>query len=203
MLTVSAQYQKIPTKDVYIHSGTPNTNNGSSSLLLIEHSDVHGEGYSLIQFDLTSIPENAIIEAASLSLYCSRFNGSNVELYIAIGGAVWPSYIYNNWDYIKIYSSTTDISTEFSLPSNYILYNNYPNPFNPTTKIKYQIPQSNLVQIVVYDILGRKVTTLVNEQKPAGNYEVEFNASQFSSGDYFYELRAGDFRDVKKLVLLK
>ncbi len=126
-------------------------------------------------------------------------NGS----YIAIGGAVWPSYIYNNWDYIKIYSSTTDISTEFSLPSNYKLYNNYPNPFNPTTKIKYQIPRSNLVQIVVYDILGRKVATLITEQKPAGSYEVEFNASQLSNGVYFYELRAGDFRDVKKLVLLK
>ncbi len=123
--------------------------------------------------------------------------------YIAIGGAVWPSYIYNNWDYIKIYSSTTDISTELSLPSNYILYNNYPNPFNPTTKIKYDLPKASEVQLIVYDNLGREVATLVNEQKPAGSFEVEFNASQLSNGVYFYELRAGDFRDVKKLILLK
>ncbi len=101
---------------------------------------------------------------------------------------------------------TVDLTTsikEESLIKNFALVQNYPNPFNPITKIKYQIPHNNLVQLVVYDILGRKVTTLVNEQKPAGSYEVEFIASQFSSGVYFYELRAGDFRDVKKLILLK
>ena len=126
-----------------------------------------------------------------------------VGSYIAIGGAVWPSYIYNNWDFIKIYSSTTDIPNELSLLSNYKLYNNYPNPFNPTTQIKFELPKAEQVELKVYDNLGREVVTLVNEQKPAGSYEIEFNASNLSNGVYFYELRAGDFRDVKKLVLLK
>lgn len=104
----------------------------------------------------------------------------------------------NNFDIITSVGSEKE-ELRYSIK----LYQNYPNPFNPTTKIKYEIPKNSLVQIVVYDILGRKVTTLVNEQKPAGSYEVEFIASQFSSGVYFYELRAGDFRDVKKLILLK
>ena len=83
------------------------------------------------------------------------------------------------------------------------LSQNYPNPFNPTTTIQYSVPKSGLVTIKVYDILGREVTTLVNEQKAVGNYNVQFYANRLSSGVYFYRMQAGDFVQTKKLVLLK
>ncbi len=88
------------------------------------------------------------------------------------------------------------------------LYQNYPNPFNPTTTIKFQIPsnvkgQMANIKIIVFDILGREINTLLNEPKPAGTYEVEFNASKLASGVYFYQLSAGSFIQTKKLMLLK
>ena len=84
-----------------------------------------------------------------------------------------------------------------------MLYQNYPNPFNPTTKIEYSIPKTSFVTLKVYDILGREVVMLVNEEKSVGNYKAEFNGSNLSSGIYFYKLQAGDYTSVKKMVLLK
>ncbi|MDA3861918.1 MAG: alpha-amylase family glycosyl hydrolase, partial [Melioribacteraceae bacterium] len=86
---------------------------------------------------------------------------------------------------------------------NFELSQNYPNPFNPTTKITYQIPESVLVSLKVYDILGREVATLVNSVQQTGKYNVTFNANNLSSGIYFYSMRAKDFVSTKKLLLLK
>ena len=106
-------------------------------------------------------------------------------------------------------------------PKEYSLSQNYPNPFNPTTTIKYSIPKTTsplpgggrggLVTLKVYNILGREVATLVNEEKPAGNYEVNFDASKLSSGVYFYQLQASDletisgqgFVETKKMILIR
>jgi len=90
----------------------------------------------------------------------------------------------------------------------FALAQNYPNPFNPNTKIKYTIPSvetsfMKFVKLKVYDILGNEIATLVNEEKPAGSYEVEFDASKLSSGIYFYHLTAGDFHQAKKMILLR
>ena len=89
------------------------------------------------------------------------------------------------------------------IPSEYILAQNYPNPFNPVTTIKYSVPQGDIASIKVYDLLGREVAVLVNEYKPTGTYSVEFNASRFASGVYFYQLQAGNFVEVKKMILLR
>lgn len=88
-------------------------------------------------------------------------------------------------------------------PSIYSLQQNYPNPFNPVTNIKFSIPKAGLVNLIVYDITGKVISTLVNEQKSAGTYNVDFNAADFASGVYFYKLTSGDFSDVKKMVLVK
>ncbi len=80
---------------------------------------------------------------------------------------------------------------------------NYPNPFNPTTNISYRIPESGFVSLKVYDALGREVAALVNEVKPAGNYLVNFNAAGLASGVYFYRLKAGNFTQNHKMILLK
>ena len=89
------------------------------------------------------------------------------------------------------------------IPTVYSLTQNYPNPFNPSTKISYGLPKSGNVKLVLYDLLGREVRTLVNEFKKAGIYDIEFNASELSSGVYFYKIESGDFADVKKMVLMK
>jgi photosystem II stability/assembly factor-like uncharacterized protein len=89
--------------------------------------------------------------------------------------------------------------------SDYKLYlsQNYPNPFNPNTKISYSITKDGLVTLKVYDILGNEVAILVNEEKPAGIFEVEFDGTGFTSGIYFYRLKAGDYLETKKMILLK
>jgi len=90
------------------------------------------------------------------------------------------------------------------MPKTFSLLQNYPNPFNPSTMINYSIPKASLVTIKVYDVLGREVKTLVNEEKSAGNYSVQFSAnSGYASGVYFYRIQAGNFVQTKKLLLLK
>ena len=100
-------------------------------------------------------------------------------------------------------SSPSEVAEEILAPSEYELYQNYPNPFNPSTKISWQSPVSSWQTLKVYNILGREVATLVNDYKPAGNYEVEFDASNLPSGIYFYRLKAGSFVQTKKMILLK
>jgi hypothetical protein len=90
-----------------------------------------------------------------------------------------------------------------TIPNGYNLAQNYPNPFNPTTKISFSIPKAGNVKLSVFDMLGREVKILVNEFKNAGNYEVNFNALNLASGVYLYRIESGDFKDVKKMTLLK
>jgi hypothetical protein len=102
----------------------------------------------------------------------------------------------------------TDVEGEDQIPTEFALMQNYPNPFNPSTSIKYAISSRQFVQLKVYDVLGNEIATLVNEEKPAGVFEVQFNVTQdsrpaMSSGVYFYKLTAGDFVSTKKMILIK
>jgi len=90
-----------------------------------------------------------------------------------------------------------------NLPQTFSLEQNYPNPFNPSTKINFSVPVEGLVSIDVFNSIGQKVTTLVNEQMNAGNYSVDFNAVNLPSGIYFYKLQAGSFAETRKMLLLK
>jgi hypothetical protein len=89
------------------------------------------------------------------------------------------------------------------IPDQFALYQNYPNPFNPVTMINYQLPMTNEVNLSIYNLLGQRVATLVNERKRAGHHKVEWDASGYSSGIYYYQLIAGEFQDVKKMILIK
>lgn len=105
-----------------------------------------------------------------------------------------------------LYGDTTNIITSVNDPSlylypDYALYQNYPNPFNPSTKINYYVKERGIVQLIVYDVLGKQVLTLVNEEKLEGNYSVIFNGSNIASGVYFYSLRINGFVENKKMVL--
>ncbi|MBK9097160.1 MAG: T9SS type A sorting domain-containing protein [bacterium] len=111
--------------------------------------------------------------------------------------------VLNSGDQVVISDLSKIFISGNVLPVKFALEQNYPNPFNPITKIKYAIPQNSLVILTVYDILGSEVAKLVNEEKPSGSYEVEFDASIYSSGIYVYRLRAGNFAETKKMILLK
>jgi len=99
--------------------------------------------------------------------------------------------------------SSTNVSVVSSPPECFYLSQNYPNPFNPTTSIKYQMPELSFVSIKIYDVLGNKIKTLVNEVKPAGSYEIDFNASGNASGIYFYQLKTQSYSETKKMILLE
>ena len=106
------------------------------------------------------------------------------------------------------YSDIVEVNINSDLPAKFELTQNYPNPFNPTTTINYTVPvvetrHALSLQLNVYDALGRKVATLVNETKTPGNYSVQFDASKLSSGIYYYTLQAGDFTATKKMILMK
>lgn len=97
----------------------------------------------------------------------------------------------------------SDVKFDGSLPTEFVLYNCFPNPFNPSTKISYEIPKQSNVLLKVYDILGNEVSTLVNELKSAGSYQIVFDASELSNGVYFYRLQSDSFIETKKMILMK
>lgn len=108
--------------------------------------------------------------------------------------------------YVDTANVAVDLSTERftdSQPQEFELKSNYPNPFNPTTNISYRLPVASDVRLVVYDMTGRRIQTLVNSRQASGNHHIMFDASNLSSGVYFYEIQAGSFRDVKKMTLIK
>lgn len=105
-----------------------------------------------------------------------------------------------------VYGDTTLTNVQqigSNVPDKYNLHQNYPNPFNPSTNIKYDLIKSGNIKINVYDISGKEVASLVNQFQNAGTYEVTFNAENLSSGVYFYKLETSDFKDVKRMVILK
>ena len=136
--------------------------------------------------------------------YCSalEFDGTSYTLI----GCMLNGVVYGDTTLTGITNLNTGIPDKFSL------YQNYPNPFNPTTKIKFDVAKSSpliplqrgeFVKLVVFDLLGKEVETLVNEQLAPGTYSVDWDASAFPSGVYFYKLSAGDFTDTKRMVLIK
>ncbi len=118
------------------------------------------------------------------------------------------SYRLKQIDYDGTYKVYGPVEADFNVLRDFSLEQNYPNPFNPVTKIRYTVGDANYtsqvrVQLTVYDILGRVVTILVDENKSAGNYDVAFNATDITSGIYYYEMKAGNFIQTKKMVVLK
>ena len=103
----------------------------------------------------------------------------------------------------KISDNTVDVNEEMNLPAEFSLSQNYPNPFNPSTSIKYSVPSNEYVSLKIYDVLGKEVATLVNQEMNAGIYEVQFDASQFTSGVYIYRLITEDLSISKKMILIK
>ena len=156
-----------------------------------------------------------------------KYNSTGVQQWVAPGNRVdlavdASSNVYvtgstnsgNSTFYTTVKYIQTPTSVEekiFGVPGEFRLEQNYPNPFNPSTVIRYQLPVNSLVSLKIYDLLGREVATLVNEEKPAGSYEVTFDGKNLSrqkngglaSGVYFYKLQAGDFVETKRMLMIK
>jgi polyhydroxybutyrate depolymerase len=130
---------------------------------------------------------------------------------VTYDSATFPGYFNLKFnilsDNVLYWSDSTNIVVGVedaeTLPTEYALSQNYPNPFNPTTTIKYALPQRSDVVVKIYNVLGKEVKTLIKDEQEAGVYEVEFNASTLSSGVYFYQLRAGNYVETKKMILIK
>jgi photosystem II stability/assembly factor-like uncharacterized protein len=131
----------------------------------------------------------ALTDSSITSLYC------NPSGYLYAGG--------RNLGIFKTVESTTGVDPEGDIPTQFSLSRNYPNPFNPTTEIRYHIPHSSYVSLKVFDVIGREVVTLVDDIRVAGNHNISWNASGVPSGVYFYRLQAGNFMKTRKLVILK
>jgi len=143
------------------------------------------------------------------------------EAYNKAGGVVYLAFpiesVYDNEErkeLIEMVLSGFDVTPlvgDGSInPNEFVLFQNYPNPFNPSTTIKYSIPLvgtsrgvSPHVILKIFDILGREVVTLVNKEQSAGNYEIQFDASELTSGSYFYRITSGEFSESKKMILLR
>jgi hypothetical protein len=155
---------------------------------------------------------------SSQGVYYSKDNGENwTPINSGLNTLDVKALSFNSYDELiagtergGVYRSLNPSSTEEinNNPANFILSQNYPNPFNPSTNIQYAIGSRQFVQLKVYDVLGNEIATLVNEYKsPAGEYEVEFNPASIiknpASGVYFYQLKAGNYLETKKMILLK
>ena len=130
------------------------------------------------------------IEGDPLQLVCVNFYGLNFLYEMYVDNFVFGSH------------PITSVENE-EIPTEYALDQNYPNPFNPSTTIKYALRERSLVELKIYDAIGREVIVMVNEEQSAGSYEFEFNATSLPSGTYFYKLQAGEFIETKKMVLMK
>ncbi len=142
-------------------------------------------------------------------LWTDISTGTQVDSSAIISLAVCYGYLFAGtngngvWRYPLSQNSTLVKNDFLSLPTHFVLKQNYPNPFNPVTIITYQIPSSSLVKLEVYDMLGRKIETLVNENQHAGVYSVTFNAVNLPSGTYFYRITTDNFVQTKKLLVIK
>jgi hypothetical protein len=113
------------------------------------------------------------------------------------------SYRLKQIDYDGSFEYSDIIEIETVIPNEFNLGQNYPNPFNPSTKIRFTISNMRFTKLKVYNVLGKQVATLINKELEAGNYKVDFNAGDLPSGIYYYSLTAGNFKETKKMLLLR
>jgi glucose/arabinose dehydrogenase len=151
-------------------------------------ADLNAQGDSVVS-------QGNLVPQPTLRTLLQNADGFIYALYCCNGGL-------GRGGILRLRHGTVGINTQ-NIAVSYSLEQNYPNPFNPVTTIKYSIPKQDFVKIQIFDMLGREISSLVNESKQAGNYEVNWNADNLPSGVYFYRLTAGDYTEEKKMVLLK
>lgn len=180
----------INRKDIHLN------NLGSEKTYSLRISQLGSTGKNIFENNSVLLPSNS---ACIFKPEWENMNGRSLTILVDYGndGTINDSLVVQN--------VVTEINSEKhkEVLEEFVLHQNYPNPFNPTTNIKFDIKETSNVSLTVYDILGREVANLVNEQKPAGSYEVNFDASKLTSGIYIYTLRSNGFVQIKKMLLMK
>jgi glucose/arabinose dehydrogenase len=174
----------------------------SSSLM----KDLGDTGNDLLHVALTKVDSN--YTAVVTQLAHNFLSPLGIELVGNVLYVMETGLNYNNntpklFELVLPAEKTTAVTSHENTPSDFVLSQNYPNPFNPETKIFYTLPHESFVTIVVYNLLGEEVVTLVHEEKSAGHYEVRFNGHNCASGVYLYKMQAENFSETKKLILMK
>lgn len=196
------------------YNGPGNSGEFANSLAVDGSGNVYVTGYSTgsgTSVDYATIKYNSSGVQQWVARYNGPGNGIDEASSIAVDGS---DNVYvtgrseglgTTWDYATIkYSQSIGIRQLSSLiPEQFSLSQNFPNPFNPVTKINYDVTHAGRVSLIVFDILGRYVTTLVNENQSPGTYQVELDGSNLSSGVYFYKLETDGFTDVKSMMVVK
>ncbi len=169
-------------------------------------------------FALAAVGEGLVVAGTDLSplwIYASFNNGASFSPFseglseVASVEVIASNEIFifagTNYQGVwrRLRPGVVNIDDELNAPHSFYLSQNYPNPFNPTTKISFTIPRTGFVTLKVYDVLGNEVATLVSEEKPSGEYEVEFSGNGLTSGIYFYQIKSENFIETKKMILLK
>jgi len=197
------------------YNGAASSNDGVVAMVLDDSNNVYVTGYtgSFATFtDITSIKYSPTGVQKWMHIYNGPLNGQDRPTDIAVdktGGIYVTGYETNkagfDYSFVTIKYSwpvgIQNISSEF--PDRFFLSQSYPNPFNPTTNINFTIPKSGFVKMIVYDINGREISTLVNQEMRPGSYKVDFDGSNLSSGIYYYTMTGGDFAETKKMMLVK
>jgi hypothetical protein len=180
----------------------------STTVFMQKGGNVIGTGLSSLTVAQTSYTENVV----DITYYTTTDVPDTCLIAITITGSAGLGHVGSTFFADDLtFGASTGVETSGNIaPESYQLSQNYPNPFNPSTRIGYSIPASREygqgsmeTNLVVYDLLGREVAVLVNEKKAPGSYQVTFNASGLASGVYLYRLTAGEFVQIRKLVLLK
>ena len=161
-------------------TNTYDENNNWATTLAQEWNNINWVNYSRAEFNYDENNNR-------IGFLRQAWNGSN-----------WVNELMASYAY-----SVTGVEQLQDMVESFILSQNYPNPFNPSTKISLQSPVGSWQTLKIYDVLGNEVTTLIDEYKPAGTYEVKWDASNYPSGVYFYQLKAGDFVQTNKMILMK
>jgi hypothetical protein len=172
--------------------------------LMIQFPDSSWHGPVIDQLTLPPLSSGSFVELDTTYIVSAGLDTGTYLFEARIGN--YPDQIWDSDSFpfqIIIDSTSIKNNQNTTIPKEFALFDNYPNPFNPTTKLSFDLPIASHVILTVYDILGRQVATLINGWQPSGTHQVTFNGSHLSSGIYFYELTANNYHAVRKAILLK
>ncbi|MCE1164281.1 MAG: T9SS type A sorting domain-containing protein [Bacteroidetes bacterium] len=184
-----------------------NNSNISSLIPLFDWDSVTSANSFRIIISSDSLFATSIVDSAGITLTKYQIPSGKIQYGIRYFWKVNASNPYftgpwsQAWNFMAALTNSGNLGSE--IPKAYKLYDNYPNPFNPTTNIKFDLPANCMVKIKIYDVMGREVMNPVNGFTNAGSYEIQINASNLSSGIYFCRIEADYFTDVKRMLLIK
>ncbi len=203
----STTYGVLHPLPVELASFTASVSGNNVSLNWMTASEINNRGFEVERKVLSTQSSVSNSKYEVVGFVHGKGTTTEINHYTFVDNSLSPgSYQYRikqiDYDGSFEYYNLTE-TVEIGLPAEFVLEQNYPNPFNPSTVISYRLPVTGFVSLKIFDVLGNKVATLADEYKPAGLYEVEFDASSLASGIYYYQLHTNSFIQTKKMVLLR